>query len=151
MRRMILRWVVRAAMVAAATLPLATFTVDRFFARDVLLIAPYDSATVQLNRTVYTPGDPVAEIYGNPMSRPVRVMLFSEARLIHPKEDPRQNLMPVAGRGDHPLQLRTVWFVTRYSASAFLGVALIAGIIIRINAEDARPAASNQTPPSHVT
>ena len=36
---------------------------------------------VKVNRTLHAPGDPVAEIYGNPLSKPVRVIAPDPDRL----------------------------------------------------------------------
>ena len=47
-------------------------TIDRGFGEDVRLISPHDASTVQVNRALYAPGDTVAEIYGNPLSKSVR-------------------------------------------------------------------------------
>ncbi len=121
MRRIILKWIPRLALGAAAGLLLIVLGIDRIFSREVLLIAPHDEATVKLNRSLYVPGDPVAEIYGNPLSRPVRVIVFGDARIIRPVEDPSQLLMPVEGA----LQMRTVWFVTRYAVAALLLIAVV--------------------------
>jgi hypothetical protein len=121
MRRVMLKWIPRLALGAAAGLLLIAFGIDRFFSREVLLIAPHDEATVKLNRSLYVPGDPVAEIYGNPLSRPVHVIVFRDARIIRPVEDPSQLLMPV----EDALQTRTVWFVTRYGVGALLLIAIV--------------------------
>ncbi len=60
---------------------------DLALGEQVLLIAPHDPGTVELNRLLHLPGDPVAEIYGNPLSSPVRVILPLRDRLIQPGPD----------------------------------------------------------------
>ena len=46
-----------------AVLALAlAMTIDRGFGEDVRLISPHESSTVQVNRALYAPGDPVAEM-----------------------------------------------------------------------------------------
>jgi len=91
---------------------------DLGLGRQVLLIAPHDPATVELNRSLYLPGDPVAEIYGNPLRAPVRVILLSRQPLIQPPEEPGLRLLPVdKRRGENPLQTQTVWFLTRFIAA----------------------------------
>ncbi len=122
MRRVILKWIPRLALAAAAGLLLIAFGIDRLFSREVLLIAPHDEATVKLNRALYAVGDPVAEVYGNPLTKPVRVILFSDARIIRPDEDPTQLLLSVDTR---PLQTRTLWFVTRYAVALLVMIAAI--------------------------
>ncbi len=116
----------RLALGSATALLLAAWGTDRLLGGDVLLIAPHDAATVRLNRTLYVPGDPVADIYGNPLSKPIRVVILSRRALMHPPEDPKQVLLAVGGaRGDHPLQVQTMWFVTRYLVAALLAVAAV--------------------------
>lgn len=118
------------ALLSAAALLVIAFGIDRLLARDVRLIAPHDASTVKLNQSLYIAGDPVAEIYGNPLSKPVRVVVMSGDRIIRPAEDQSQQLLPVdAAKGDHPLQVQTVWFATRYSLVFFLAVAALSGII----------------------
>jgi hypothetical protein len=125
----ILLWSSRLAFGAAAALLVIAFGIDRLLARDVLLIAPHDESTVKLNRSLYAEGDPVAEIYGNPMSKPVRVVILDGDRIVRPAEDPSQLLLPVnAARGDHPLQVQTVWFATRYSVALLLAVAAVSAL-----------------------
>ncbi|MEE8525144.1 MAG: hypothetical protein V3T72_14500 [Thermoanaerobaculia bacterium] len=90
---------------------------DLGLGKQVLLIAPHDPGTIELNRMLHLPEDPVAEIYGNPLSAPVRVILPSKERLIQPPEEPALLLLPVdKHQGENPLQAQTVWFLTRYLA-----------------------------------
>ena len=59
-------------------------TLDWGFGQDVLIVSPQDQSTIELNRALYTPGEPVANIYGNPMSQPVRVIFPRADRIIRP-------------------------------------------------------------------
>lgn len=120
------KWIFRLAFGGALGLVLVAFGLERFLGRDVLLIAPHDEPTVRLNRALYVPGDPVADLYGNSMSKPVRVIILSDRRVIRPSEDPSQLLLEVdSARSEHALQAQTVWFVTRYALAVLLAVALV--------------------------
>lgn len=109
-------------VLAAVAIAPSAILLDRVFGRDVLLITPHDEATVELNRSLHLDGDPVAEIYGNPLSRSVRVVMFSERNVIHPVEDSSLALLPVRRGEPRPLQVQTVFFVARY---AILGMILL--------------------------
>jgi len=103
--------------------------IDRGFGEDVRLISPHDASTVQVNRALYAPGDPVAEIYGNPLSKPVRVIAPDPDRLVRPDEDASAVLLAVdKQRGENPLQARTVWLFAKAGALglALLGLAALA-------------------------
>lgn len=110
---------------AAVAIAPSAILLHRLFGRDVLLISPYDKATVQLNRSLHTDGDPVAEIYGNPLSKPLRVVLLSEQNVIHPIEDSSLALMPIGKTGPRPLQVQTVFFVARYAIVGLLLLSLL--------------------------
>ena len=91
--------------------------IDRGFGAEVRLISPHDSSTVEVNRALYLPGDPVAEIYGNPLSKPVRVIAPDSDQLVRPEEDPSAVLLSVdKQRGENPLQARTVWLFAKAGA-----------------------------------
>ena len=110
----------------AVLLVLSAFAIDRALGQDVLLIVPHDSATVELNRGLFQPGDLVADVYGNPLREPVRVILPAAQRLIRPPEDPDLVLLPVdKAAGENPLQARTLWFAFRFAVPA----ALLLGVI----------------------
>jgi hypothetical protein len=84
--------------------------------KDVTLITPHDASSVEVNKALFSPGDPVAEIYGNPVSQPVKVILPSSDRLIRPEEDPDLLLMTVdKQKGENPLQAQTVWFFSKFA------------------------------------
>ncbi len=105
----------------AAVALLVASGLDLMLGKEVLLIAPHSPETVELNRLLHQPGDPAAEIYGNPLSTSVRVILATEERLIRPPEEPALILLPVAkSKGENPLQAQTVWFLTRYVAGGLI-------------------------------
>lgn len=130
------RWARRGAwagLVAALLLPLAAFLADLGWGREVLLIAPHDPSVVALNRSLWSAGDPVADLYGSPMSEPTRVLLIGDQRVLRPEEDPKLSLLPVASAGMRPIQVRTLWWTVRLAvaglgaaSAALLGVSLFA-------------------------
>ncbi len=98
-------------------------TLDRGLGEEVLLISPHESSTVEVNRALHAPGDPVAEIYGNPLSNPVRVIWPDPERMLRPEEDRSLVLLAVnKQRGENPVQARTVWL---FAETAALGLALL--------------------------
>ena len=113
--------------------------IDRTTGEDVLIISSYDQGTVELNQILYEEGDAVAEIYGSPLSRPVRVILPDSDRLIRPVEDSSITLLQVdKSKGENPLQVQTVWFFARYVAYGFLALAF-AGLLIPRRLAAAQP------------
>ena len=118
------RFAVLLILLAVAITPSAIL-LDRVFGRDILLISPHDEVTVTLNRSLHADGDPVAEIYGNPLSKPVRVVLLSERNIIRPVEDSSLALLPVGSSASRPLQVQTVFFVARYAILALLLLSLL--------------------------
>lgn len=128
------RYLRRAALIigfGGAGLALLTASVlDKGFGRDVLMLAPHDAQTVELNRLLHSPGDSIPEIYGNPLSRQARVLFVDPERIIQPEEDPSLSLLPVdKAKGDNPLQVQTIWFFTRFIIGGLL-VLGIAGLFI---------------------
>ena len=105
---------------------------DLALGEQVTLIAPHDPGTVELNRLLNLPGDPVVEIYGNPLSSPVRVMLPSKDRLIRPPEEPALLLLPVdKSRGVNPLQAQTVRFLTRHVVGGLILLGILGFVLPR--------------------
>jgi hypothetical protein len=93
---------------------IAVITTDRALGKEVLMIAPHKPSVVELNRMLYADGDPVAQLYGNPLSAKTRVVLPSEDRLVRPEEDPTLLLFRVdKQRGENPLQTQTLWFFAK--------------------------------------
>ncbi len=106
----------------AVALPLAALGLDRLAGQRVQLVTAGDPATVRVNRSLYQPGDPVAEIYGTPAGQPLRV-LFVGDRVLAPPEDPALRLLLLdKQRGDNPLQARTLWYLC-WRLSLVLGLA----------------------------
>ncbi len=113
-----------------ALLLVAALTIDRGLGKDVLLIAPHDASVVELNRGLFLPGDSVADIYGNPLSKPVRVIGPEQDRLIRPQENPDLLLLSVNKiAGENPLQAQTIWFFTKL-ISPFLLVLGVLGFFL---------------------
>jgi hypothetical protein len=116
----------------ALTALVAALLVVGLLGRDVLLIAPFDPSTVELNRALHAPGDSVAELYGNPLGTPVRVIAPNRARIVRPAEDPSLVLLKVdKQRGENPLQARTIWFFSKFAIPALVLVGVIGVILPR--------------------
>lgn len=123
-------WITRilaAAVVAAVGVAGLALFADRVLGREVVLIAPHDAGSIELQRALWMEGDPVAEIYGNPLGGPVRIVLTDPARIIRPLEDPSLALLSAGSSTENrPLQVRTVWFVARPLIAIFLAIAALA-------------------------
>ena len=71
----------------------------------------------------------MAEIYGNPLSNPVRVIWPDRERVLRPEEDQSLVLLTVNKQlGENPLQARTVWLFAKAGALGLglLGLAALA-------------------------
>ena len=139
---------IRIGFGGAALLLLAAAGLDLALGEQVLLIAPHDAGIVELNRMLYLPEDPVVEIYGNPLSAPVRVILRARDRLIQPSEEPTLLLLPVDKRkGENPLQAKTVWFLFRHVAGGLILLGILGFFWPRFHATNvaAIPASSSAT------
>jgi len=110
---------------AAVAIAPSAMVVDRALGRDVLLISPHDEATVRLNRGLHHAGDPVAGIYGDPLSKTVRIVRLTERGLIRPAEDRSLLLLPAGGNAGWPLRVQTVLSVARYTILALLLLSLL--------------------------
>ncbi|MGE0641565.1 MAG: hypothetical protein AB7G12_17020 [Thermoanaerobaculia bacterium] len=127
------RWARRGAwagLVAALLVPLAGYLTDMGWGREVLLIAPHDPSVVTLNRSLWSAGDPVADVYGSPMSEPTRVLLFGDQKVLRPEEDPALSLLPVASAGNRPIQVRTLWWAVRL---AVVGLGAATAVLLGIS------------------
>jgi hypothetical protein len=103
--------------------------VDEVLSAEVLMISPKPPEVVRVERQLWEQGQPVAEIYGVPAERPVRVVLPDQQRLIRPEQDPKLLLLQVdKAAGENPLQVKTVWFVALRVALA-LSVLGIFGLV----------------------
>lgn len=110
----------------AAIVLVAAVSMDLILGEDVLMIAPHDPSVVELNRELYVPGEPVAQLYGNPLSESTRVVAPPGDRLIHPAEEPALLLLTVDKLGgENPLQTQTVWFFAKFMAPALLLLGLL--------------------------
>ena len=121
-----LRWRIALMMVftAVAIAPVAMLA-DRFLAREVVLIAPHDPATVQLNRSRYVAGAPIPEIYGRALGSNVRVL--TTRGIVRPAEDSRVLLYPVTPQSAKPLDVHTLFVLSR---RAIIGLLLIATVLL---------------------
>jgi len=114
------------ALTLAALVLGGYLALDRLAATEVLYIAPKPDDVVRVERGLWEPGQPVAEIYGTPASSTVRVVRPDPERLLRPAEDSSLLLLKVdRQRGDSPLQVKTVWFL---AARLALGLGLFAGL-----------------------
>ena len=110
--------------------PVAAALLSAASGRTVILVAtPNSPDIVEANRALWTPGEPVAPLYGTPVGEPMRILFADPARIIVPKEDPSLTLYTVdKSNGENPLQVQTVWFVVRmtmYASGALLAAALL--------------------------
>ena len=100
--------------------------------REVVLITPFDESTVELNRALHSPGDPVAEIYGNPMGQTVRIIAPDKDHLIRPTEEPSLLLLQVdKQKGENPLQAQTIWFFSKFAIPGFVLVGIVGLLLPR--------------------
>lgn len=146
------RWAWRGAwtgLLVAVALPLTAFLVDIGLGREVLLISPHDPKIVTLNRSLWNVGDPVAEVYGNPMSEPIRVLLVPGLTVLHPDEDAKLSLVPVTAEASRPIQVRTLWWAVRLGEAGvgMVTVALLGfGFFARRLSQDVAPSRSGRPP-----
>jgi hypothetical protein len=102
-------------------LPLAAAVAVSIGAREVTPVKPHSPEMVALNREIWSAGEPVAELYGNPSAR--KWVLFPpREKLVVPPEDPSLTLLLAS---DNPLQLQTVWFFAGWGVAASTVVALL--------------------------
>ncbi|MDY0005091.1 MAG: hypothetical protein RBU30_27580 [Polyangia bacterium] len=118
-----------AALGLAAAAPVAAWAMDRFLGVTVQPVTPAAPEAVALNRTLHEKGQSVAEIYGIPSGRKMRVLFPKEGSLVRPAEDPSVRLLLIdKQRGDNPLQVKTLWFVA-WRAGAGLAALGLAGLL----------------------
>ncbi len=122
----------------SALLLILAVIADLALSTDVLLLVPHAPATVELNRALFIPGDSVAELYGNPLDEPVRILLPDPDRLIRPEEDSSLLLLPVDKEsGENPLQVQTIWFFVKPAVPAAFLLGMI-GFMVPKRAAAAR-------------
>jgi hypothetical protein len=155
----VLRTLLRVATLAACGVALlaypAAFGLDALFGKDVWLVEEQtDASVVAIQRSQWKadhpdgkPGDPreVAEIYGTPLSRE-RVILFSDARLLVPPEDPSVAVLRVTKASENPLQRRTVRYAAKWVAIGAAAAALVGFLLLRVTRRRVAPPASAGTP-----
>jgi len=110
--------------------PVAAALLSAASGRTVILVAtPNSPDVVEANRALWTPGEPVAPLYGTPVGEPMRILFADPTRIIVPKEDPSLTLYTVdKTKAENPLQERTMWFAVRmtlYASGALLAAALL--------------------------
>lgn len=112
---------------------LVALVLDWGLAREVILIVPHDEASIEINRALHSPGDPVADIYGLPSSDPVRVVAPRWDRIIQPTEAPGILLLKVDKQiGENPLQVQTVWLIARWSALPLFALAAVGLLLAKL-------------------
>jgi len=95
--------------------------VDQALSTEVQFITPNEPEVVELEKMMWVPGDPVAQIYGVPTDRPSKVVFADKSKLIVPEEDDELLLLPVDKQaGENPLQTKTVWFIAQWAALALI-------------------------------
>lgn len=100
--------------------------------KQVVLIVPHDPIVIETNKSMFTSGDDVIEIYGNSLSGKTKVVILDDKKLIRPTEDPNLLLMPVdKQKSENPLQWQTVELILWPVLIAFLIDALIGYFLIR--------------------
>ena len=131
-------WLCRIGFWGAGIAVALACVLDWGLGRDVILIAPHAPAVVKVNRALYTSGDAVADLYGNALSKPVRVIFPSETKLIVPPEDPYVLLLSVdKQRGENPLQAQTIWFFAKFAVGGFLVLGGVGLLLSRLKSHPA--------------
>jgi hypothetical protein len=114
-------------LIVAALAPAAAWYIERNMTRDVILITPDAPEVVVVQKGMWMKGEPVADIYGKPVDKKIRVVRPDPRDIIVPEEDPSLTLM-VSNSPRHPLQVQTVWVAVKYGspAAACAGAILVA-------------------------
>ncbi len=116
------------AIFAASIAPAAAWFVEKHVTREVILISPESAEVVELQKAMWTKGESVAEIYGKPVDKKIRVVRPDPRDIIVPEEDTSMTLM-LANSPRHPLQIQSVWVAVKYGApAAALGGAVLLGL-----------------------
>jgi hypothetical protein len=100
------------------------------FGRTVTLVTtPNAPDIVDVNRAMWSKGEPVAPIYGTPVGEPMRILFPEKSRIIVPPEDPTLTLYTVdKSKGENPLQEQTARYVSTIMGAGSL-VLLLAGVL----------------------
>ncbi len=100
-------------------------------AREVQMISPLDPSVVELNRAMWSKGEPVVALYGSPVGARLSIVFVRAENLVVPPEDPSLVLYKVdKQKGENPLQVRTLWFFATWIAAGGAAAAL-AGLAVR--------------------
>jgi hypothetical protein len=118
---------------ASVLAPTAAACVVSLGSREVVPVSPHAAEVVEVQRAMWTPGEPVAPIYGVPQER-TWLVFPDRSRIVTPAEDPSLVLMRVdKQRGENPLRIQTVWFLAGCAAlagacAAALGAVALAAV-----------------------
>jgi hypothetical protein len=106
--------------------PAAALILPAAFGRTVQIVAtPNEPEIVEVNRAMWSKGEPVAPIYGTPIGKPMRIVFPDMSRLIVPAEDPSLTLYTVdKSKNQNPLQAQTLWFFAKFG---MIGSAVLVG------------------------
>ncbi len=122
-----LRTIALVAVALAGLAPASAWVLDSHFGRTVQPVTPSSPEAVKLNKMLYEPGGSVAEIYGVPTNRKMRVLFVKKSKILRPSEDPSLALLMLDKQaGDNPLQTKTVWFVAWRGLGMLLLLAALA-------------------------
>ncbi|MDK9700779.1 MAG: hypothetical protein OEM52_11595 [bacterium] len=91
----------------------------------VTMIVPHDASIVEMNRSMYLAGDPIVDVYGNSMGKPVRVVVKDKSKILRPPEDTTLQLLPVdKQKGENPMQEQSIWLFLKPMLAGSIGAAL---------------------------
>ena len=127
-----LRIAIVAALALAVLTPTAAWTLDRFYGKTVQPVVKNAPEVVKLNKMLYEKGSPVADIYGVPTNRKMRVLFVSRDKLLQPSENRSLHLLLIdKQKGENPLQVKTVWFLAWRLLAGLLLAALL-GVLLHL-------------------
>ena len=118
----------------AVLAPISAYVLDRAYGQDVQPVAQSSPESVRANKALWMQGDPVAEVYGVPGERKLRVVFVDSDRVLVPPEDRSLRLLLIDKQhGDNPLQVKTLYFVAwRLSVGLVIAAALGFGLLLLI-------------------
>ena len=111
-------------LAGAISIPVAAIVIDRKMSRAVTIVTPNEPEIIELNRTMWEKGQPVAPIYGTPVGRVIRVVRPDPAEIVVPPEDPSLTLYMARGE-KRPLQVQSVYYVAKMTAVPCLVLGLL--------------------------
>lgn len=119
----------------AVLAPISAYLLDRAYGQDVQPVAQSSPEAVRANKALWMQGDPVAEVYGVPGERTLRVVFVDPDRVLVPKEDRSLRLLLIDKQhGENPLQAKTLYFVAwRISVGLAIAAALGFGLLLLIS------------------